>query len=160
MTYGRNAREFRRQMVLELDSQGYTYREIETKLQISKGTVCNDLAFLRKQAQDNLQHHIHKLLPEYHQKCLWGMKRLLKQTLEIRDASSDSKVKLQANVVAENIYKDIMELMTNGKTVTDAMNCVAQIQNDAETLKRLDESIKANAREGEGEEVMTTNGVF
>jgi DNA-directed RNA polymerase specialized sigma24 family protein len=54
MTYGRNAREFRRQMVLELDSQGYTYREIETKLQISKGTISNDLSYLRKQAQDNL----------------------------------------------------------------------------------------------------------
>jgi DNA-directed RNA polymerase specialized sigma24 family protein len=63
-----------------LDSQGYTYREIEAKLRISKGTVSSDMAYLRKQAQDNLQRHIHEVVPEYYQKCLWGMKRILKQT--------------------------------------------------------------------------------
>jgi hypothetical protein len=59
---GRDARDWRRAMVLELDSQGYTHREIVAKLQISKGTVSNDLAYLRKQAQDNLQHHIHEVI--------------------------------------------------------------------------------------------------
>lgn len=87
MTHGKNAREWRRSLVLELDSQGYTHREIVTKLQISKGTVSNDLTYLRKQAQDNLQHHIHEVVPEYYQKCLWGMKRTLKQTLEIAEIS-------------------------------------------------------------------------
>jgi hypothetical protein len=152
--YGRNAREFRRQMVLELDSQGYTYREIETKLQISKGTISNDLAYLRKQAQDNLQHHIHEVIPEFHQKCLWGMKRILKNTLEIGEKSADPKVKLEANKIATDCYKYIMDLNTNGAIVTDAMNRVTQIQKDVTVLNRLNESIKAD------EEEMTTNGVF
>jgi transposase len=67
MTNGRNrgdARQWRRSLVLDLDSQGYTHREIVSKLQISKGTVSNDLAFLRKQAQDNLQYHIHEAIPD------------------------------------------------------------------------------------------------
>jgi hypothetical protein len=58
---------------LDLDSQGYTHREIEAKLNISRSMVSNDLIYLRKQAQDNLQHHIHEVIPEYHQKCLRGM---------------------------------------------------------------------------------------
>ena len=56
------------------DSQGYTHREIMVKRDIAKGTVSNDLAYIRKQAQDNLQYHIHEVVPEYYQKCLWGMK--------------------------------------------------------------------------------------
>ena len=43
---GRDSREWRRSLVLELDSQGYTHREIVAKLQISKGTVSNDLSYL------------------------------------------------------------------------------------------------------------------
>ena len=92
-------------LVLELDSQGYTHREIVAKLQIAKGTVSNDLTYLRKQAQDNLQHHIHEVVPEYYQKCLWGMKRVLKQTLEIAETSSDPKIKLEAMKIANDSYR-------------------------------------------------------
>jgi hypothetical protein len=141
-------------MVLDLDSQGYTHREIVTKLQISRGTVTNDLAFLRKQAQDNLQHHIHEVIPEYYQKCLWGMKRILKQTLEIGEQSSDPKIKLEANRIATDCYKYIMDLNTNGSIITDAINHVHQLQKDLTVLNRLDESIKADEQE------MTTTGVF
>jgi hypothetical protein len=154
LTYGKDARQYRRSLVLELDSQGYSHREIEVKLRISKSTVSNDLIYLRKQAQDNLQYHIHEVVPEYYQKCLWGMKRILKQTLEIGDASADPKIKLEANKIATDCYKYIMDLNTNGSIITDAINHVTQIQKDVTVLNRLDESIKAN------EEEMTTSGVF
>jgi hypothetical protein len=154
LTYGRDAREWRRSLVLDLDSQGYSHREIVTKLHISKSTVSNDLIYLRRRAQDNLQHHIHKAIPEYYQKCLWGMKRILKQTLEIGDASQDPKIKLEAMKIASECYRHLMDLTTNGSIVTDAIKYVTQTQNDVNVLKRLDESIKAD------EEGMTNSGVF
>jgi DNA-binding NarL/FixJ family response regulator len=48
LTYGREAIEWRRAKVLELSSQGYSQHEIAAKLQIAKGTVNSDLAYLRK----------------------------------------------------------------------------------------------------------------
>jgi hypothetical protein len=90
-------------MVLDLDSQGYTHREIVAKLQIAKGTVSNDLTYLRKQAQENLHHHIHEVAPEYYQKCLWGMKRNLKQTLEIAETASDPRIKLEARRIGMTV---------------------------------------------------------
>jgi hypothetical protein len=48
------------------------------------------LGYLRKQAQQNLQKHIHEVVPEEYQKCMVGMKRNLKQTLEIARDSSRS----------------------------------------------------------------------
>jgi hypothetical protein len=76
--------------VLELPSQGYCEREIAEKLQpIAPVTVHRDLVYLRQQAQENLPHHIHKVVPEEHQKCMVGMKRNLKHVLEIGQAAFD-----------------------------------------------------------------------
>lgn len=89
--------EWRRSRVLELSSQGYTEREIANTLApVHHTTIHRDLAYLRKQSQENLQKHIHEVVPEEYQKCMVGMRRNLKQTLEIRDSASDPKTKLQA----------------------------------------------------------------
>ena len=56
--------EWRRAQVLELSSQGYSEREIGYKLQIGNITVHRDITFLRQKAQDNLQKHIHEVVPD------------------------------------------------------------------------------------------------
>jgi hypothetical protein len=84
------------------------------------------------------------------------MKRVLKQTLEIGEQSSDPKIRLEAMKIASECYHHIMDLNTNGAIVTDAMNRVTQIQKDVNTLQRLNESIKAD----EEEMGITTSGVF
>ena len=50
-------------MVLKLSSQGYSEREIGSKLQIGHITVHRDLTCLKKQAQENLQKHICETVP-------------------------------------------------------------------------------------------------
>ena len=51
------------------------------------------------------------MVPEEYQKCMVGMKRNLKQTLEIRDrdTASDPKVKIQAAAIANDCYHSIMD---------------------------------------------------
>jgi hypothetical protein len=49
---------------------------------------------LPNQTQENLQHHIHETVPEKYQKCMIGMKRNLKQALEIAETAADPKTKL------------------------------------------------------------------
>jgi transposase len=92
--------DWRHAKILELSSQGYSEREIATKLQVSKTTIHQDLAHIRKQAQESLHHHIHEEVPDEYQKCMVGMKHNLKQTLEIAETVSDPKVKLQARAIA------------------------------------------------------------
>jgi len=81
--------EWRRGRVLELSSEGYNQAEICHKLQVDKSTVNRDIQFLRQQAQDNLQKHIHEVVPEEYQKCMVGMKQNLKHVLEIGEAATD-----------------------------------------------------------------------
>jgi transposase len=71
---------------MELSSEGYSQREIASKLQIAKGTGTNDLLYLRKQTQQNLQHHIHESLLEEYQKAMVGFKRNLRRVLEISES--------------------------------------------------------------------------
>ena len=52
------------------------------------------------------------------------MKRNLKQTLEIAETVADPKTKLQARAIANDCYKYIMDLTTNGIIVTDAFKYV------------------------------------
>jgi DNA-binding NarL/FixJ family response regulator len=55
---------WRRAQVLELASEGYSQREIASKLQVDLAAVNRDIQFLRHQAQDNLQKHIHEVVPD------------------------------------------------------------------------------------------------
>jgi orotate phosphoribosyltransferase-like protein len=124
LTYGKDQIEWRRSRVLELSSEGYTQREIASKLQIGKGTVTNDLLYLKKQAQENLQNHIQEALPHEYQKCMVGMERNLKHVLEIAETAADPKTKLQARAIANDCYKYTMDLTTNGVVITDAIKYV------------------------------------
>jgi hypothetical protein len=143
---------------LELNAGGYTVREIAQRLQVGHSTVDNDLLYLRKQAQDNLQKHIHEVVPEEYQKCMVGMKRNLKQTLEIAENTSDPKIKLEARRIANDCYRYIMDLCTNAGIVNEALKFVTQKQQQIDTLKKIDERINNEAVEEETTE--TTNGVF
>jgi DNA-binding transcriptional regulator LsrR (DeoR family) len=146
--------EWRRSKVLELSSQGYTQIEIGQKLQVDRVTVHRDLAFLRQQAQENLQHHIHEVVPEEYQKCMVGMKRNLKQTLEIAETATDPKVKLEARRIANDCYRYIMDLCTKVGVVGEALRYVSQKEEQINTLQKSDERIEAI------DDNETTNGVF
>ena len=97
-----------------------------------------------------------------YQKCMIGMKRNLKLTLEIAETTSDPKIKLQAHAIVTDIYKHIMDLATNGVIINDALRI---IQSKINVLNRVDTSLSSTDEimiedELKGEEEKTTNGVF
>jgi predicted transcriptional regulator len=146
--------EWRRCQVLELVSEGYSQREIASKLQVDLAAVNRDIQFLRQQAQDNLQRHIHEVVPKEYQKCMVGMKRNLKQTLEIADTTADPRIKLQARAIANDCYRYIMDLCTNAGIVSDALKFVERKKEQLDNLKKIDDRIE------ESKEEKSTNGIF
>ena len=138
--------EWRRSKVLELASEGYSQREIGQKLQIGKSIVNRDILFLRKQARDNLQFHIHDRIPEEYQNCMAGMKINLKQTLEIAETTSDPRTKLQAGAIANDCYKYIMDLTTNGVVITDAIKFI-QTNKGKLTMSSMEEDNGKESKE-------------
>ena len=161
-----NNLEWRRSKVLELSSQGCTRLEIAKTLQISQPSVNRDLAYLAKQAQENLQKHIHETVPVEYQKCMVGIKLNLKQTLEIAETASDPKTKLQARAIANDCYKYIMDLTTNGVVVTDA---IKYVQGKMDYLDKTEKVLLQDIKQKEGnekqqeediEQQKTHNGIF
>jgi hypothetical protein len=149
--------EWRRAQVLELASQGYNQREISAKLQVDPAAVNRDMMFLRQQAQDNLQKHIHEVVPEEYHKCMVGMKHNLKETLEIANTSSDPRVKLQARAIANDCYKFILDMTTNARILSDALKYVTQKTEQVNTLQKLNERLEASEEE---EQEATTSGIY
>ena len=113
-------------------------------MQISKGTVNSDLAYLRKQAQENLQYHIHETIPEEYQKGKIGLRQNLRHVLEVAETSPDPRVKLEARRIANDCYRYIMDLTTNGIVVTDAIKYVQGKMDHLNTAeKKLLQDIKS-----------------
>ncbi|MGA8106612.1 MAG: hypothetical protein WB815_08140, partial [Nitrososphaeraceae archaeon] len=160
--------------VLELTSQGYSQREIASKLQMDLAAVNRDIQFLRHQAQENLQKHIHETVPEEYQKGMVGLRQNLKHVLEIAETSSDPRVKLEARRIANDCYRYIMDLTTNGIIVTDAIKYVQGKMDHLNTEeKKLLQDIKGkedaesednrrseNSERDLEEQQQTHNGIF
>ena len=79
-----------------VSSQGYSEREITERLQpLAVCTVHRDLVYLRQQAKENLQQHIHETVPVEYQKCCLQINQVLKNAWEIVDKTADEKTRLQ-----------------------------------------------------------------
>src|SRR5215208_5718967 len=150
--------QWRRAKVLELSSQGYSQIEIATQLQVDETIISKDVVHLRQQAQENLQHHIHEVVPEEYQKCMVGMKQNLKHVLEIGEAATDPKVKLQARAIANDCYRFILEMSTNAGIVSDALKFVNQSKQKIDSLQPEEKT--GPETETETEEATTTSGVY
>jgi IS30 family transposase len=109
--------QWRRAKVQELSRKGYSQIDIATQLQADEPTISRDMAYLRKEAKETLEKHLNEIVPEEYQKCMIGMKRNLKQTLEIGESSPDPKIKLEARRIAIDCYRYIMDLCTNAGVV-------------------------------------------
>jgi hypothetical protein len=88
----------------------------------------------------------------------------LKQTLDIAETAADPKTKLQARAIANDCYKYIMDITTNGVVITDAIKYVqGKMDHLNKTEKALLQGIKRK-EEGSSEESLqgeeTSNGVF
>ena len=62
--------EWRRAKVLELNSQGYSQREIADIVHVGIGTINRDMGYLRNEAQENLKSHIQTKLSEEYVICI------------------------------------------------------------------------------------------
>jgi hypothetical protein len=152
---------------LELSSQGRTEREIAQILKVGTGTVHRDVAYLNKQAQDNLKIHVQEHLPEQYQKCINGLNQVLKIGWNmVNSDSSTAANRLQALALVSDSYKYLMDLTTNGVVITDAIKFVqGKMDHLNKTEKALlqdikDDKDKTQPEQDKEEQATTTNGVF
>jgi Sigma-70, region 4 len=165
--------EWRRSKVLELDSQGSSQPEIARILQVSLGTVNNDLSYLRSQSKQKIKRYIDETLPEEYEKCLVGITSILKEAWNTsQQAEINKREKIHALSLAKECYSMKLELLTNATVVGDAMRFVSEYSNNKmviseggngkESKEEPDYSEDKDQLEEKQEEeiVSTTNQIF
>jgi hypothetical protein len=85
-----------------------------------------------------------------YKRCVTGMKGNLKHDLERGRSSADPKTILQARAIANDCYKRIMDLTTNGVVVTDA---IKYVQGKMDHLNKVEKKILQDIKEDKEEVV-------
>jgi IS30 family transposase len=115
---------WRREEVLHLVSDGYSAREIASKLRISPCTAARDIIVLRRQAKDEIHKYIDEQVPFEFQKTLAGLQAIIESMANIIANSHDNKEIMQASVIKMQAYNMKMELVSNANLVEDAIDLV------------------------------------
>ena len=144
--------EWRRSKVQELASQGYNQSEISKMLQISQPTINRDIAYLRRQAKENIKTYIDERLPEEYERCLVGLTAITKEAWNTVNNTEDKREKIQALSLAKECYSMKLDLLTNATIVDDAINFV-----EKNSKRRNDDDI---TQQNENDEEEITNKIF
>jgi hypothetical protein len=154
--------EWRRCQVMELNSRGYNQSEIARKLQLPKWTICRDIAYLKEQSKKNIRKYIDEILPFEYEKCLVGLKSILKEAWTIKEQSQDTREKIQAISVAEHCIVDISELLTHATIVDEAIKFVSSHKSKRSDMKINEDAGDTNSTYNyeKIESVNTYNEVF
>jgi hypothetical protein len=147
--------QWRRDRVLELSSQGISQSDISTVLQVDRSIISRDVAYFRRQARDNLQHHIHETIPAEYEKAMNRLNQVLRLTWAIVSKTPDEKTRLQALTLITECNKYRLDLASNGTIVSDALK---SIQSKVDILNGNGNG-KVNTTM-EGEKAAATNNVF
>jgi IS30 family transposase len=163
--------EWRRERIAELSAQGRTEREIASILRVGKTTVNRDLAYLNKQARDNLKFYVQERLPEQYFKCQNGLNQVLKMAWNMIIMDSVNQPKTQALSLISECYRYQMDLVSNGVVITDAVKYVngkmdylnaaeKKLLQDIQNQKKEEAEAVEDINEGLDTEQQTHNTVF
>lgn len=141
-------------------------------MHVSQPTVNKDLAHIRREAQENLQNHIHETIPLEYLRAMVSLNQVLRMCWSIISKTEDEKTKLQALALINDCTKLKGDLSTNSVVITDAIKYVnGKMDHLNNQEKKLLHDIKEEAEaEAEDkalshnfereEEQQTHNGIF
>jgi hypothetical protein len=116
--------DWRRSQVVELASMGYSQRELAQILRVDLAVINRDLHFIRRQAQENIQKHISKTMPEEYHMVGVSINQVLKKAWHIASTTANERVRLQALSLVNECNTHKLEMITNGTVVSDALKYV------------------------------------
>jgi hypothetical protein len=114
--------------VLELSSNGYTVREIESGLHIPHATIGRDLITLRRQAKDDIHKYITDQVPWEYKKTLAGLEAIIKHMSQIISNAHDNKEIMNATTIKMQALNMKMEMVSGANLVEEGIELVERYQ--------------------------------
>jgi IS30 family transposase len=123
--FHKSAIQWRRDIILQKLSQGYSQSEIARELRLHPSTISLDCQFLRNQAAANLQEHIEERIPMRYAEVNEGLKLLLRKAWQIiNNPNSKTSEILSAITSVANVYDKWLTVSTDEKTILQAINWI------------------------------------
>jgi transposase len=135
--FTKSAIEWRRNTVLSNLAKGYSQSDIAKELQLHPSTISLDVQFLKEQAQQELESHIHETIPLEYKRAKTGLDNLLQKATDMLEKVTDPKTQIQTMVLLMDLYKSIMILSTDGAVIEQSMKKVQGLQSQSEQQSRL-----------------------
>jgi hypothetical protein len=117
--------EWRRSKVLELASDGYSIREIESILKIPRATVGKDVIVLRQQAKDDIRKYIEEQVPYEYKKTLANLEGIIKNMAKIIEKDgAETKEVMQATAIKMQALNMKMEMVSGANLIGEGIELV------------------------------------
>jgi predicted transcriptional regulator len=147
--FTKSAIEWRRNIVLEKLSKGWSQTQIAKELQLHPSTISLDVQYLKERARNELKTHLTERLPWEHARVTNGINDLLRRTHEILERTTDPKMQLQTISVLTGLYSTIMSLATDADIIEQSMKRIEVIQDKNEAVFSAEDVYeKVNKNEG------------
>jgi hypothetical protein len=128
--------EIRRNRCLELHMSGLTQQAIGKSLNISQASVSLDIAAIREEAKERLNHVIEKELPLQWLKTRTAIQFMQRESLRMFYEAKTDNTKLAALQAFGNAQKEEFELCANSTVIDEALKFVSN-NNLKEVLTQL-----------------------
>ena len=141
--------EWRRGIILKLAAQGYRQQDIAELLQLDQSVISRDLKWVRKQAEQNMQHFISEEIPLEIDKAFLIFNWIMKECTVNYDKTDDKRVKMQILSLMKDVERDKLELLSN---TTIAKEIVNRWKAKQEKLVASTEFVQSETKPDEDEE--------
>ncbi len=137
-------------------AQGISQADIATELKVSAATITNDIAYLRKEAKENIRTHIKERMPLEFETSLTSLKSVRRRANLIAEKTENERVKVMSLSLVRETEESIMDLISNGGVAAAALDYVTGKEQELESLaggsESSDESELAQKEEKKQEE--------
>jgi transcriptional regulator with XRE-family HTH domain len=123
--YTKDMIEWRRNMVLQRLSQGFSQSEIAKELKLHPSTISLDCQYLRTRSREDMQLHIEERIPQQYEECHIGYKMIMRRAYEIsNNPNNKTSDILQSLSLMSETYDKLMNLSTDPQTLKAAIEWI------------------------------------
>jgi hypothetical protein len=137
--------------VIELSSQGFSQSDIAFALKVDRSIISRDMAYLKRQSKENLQHLIDEIIPTEWEKAMTSLNQVLRLTWAIVGKTPDEKTRLQALSLIAEVNKYRIDLATDGTIVSDALKSIQS------KIDRISKNGNGKGNDGYGDKTTVDN---
>ena len=128
LKFYRNSISWRRNLVLQMLSEGHNQSHISRVLKVHRSTISIDVQFLREQTRNQMKEFVTERLPMAITKSCTALDSITARAWELARDTEDDRIRLQALTLIKETEKDKIDIVSNVNIVDQIITQTEQRQ--------------------------------